>query len=54
MKETIDIPVSVTYRIEDGKVIEHRRKVRKIPVDIIAGFLYRYYKKTSKAGEIKQ
>ena len=32
MKETIDIPVSVTYRIEDGKIIETRRKVKNVIV----------------------
>lgn len=51
MKETIDIPVSVTYRIEDGKVIETRRKVKKIPADIIASILYRHFKQKEKEGD---
>lgn len=48
MKETIDIPVSVTYRIEDGKIIETRRKVKKIPADVIASILYRQFKQKER------
>lgn len=48
MKETIDIPVSVTYRIEDGKIIETRRKVNKIPADVIASILYRHFKQEER------
>jgi hypothetical protein len=48
MKETIDIPISVTYRIEDGKIIETRRKVKKIPIDVIASILYRHFKQKER------
>lgn len=48
MKETIDIPISVTYRIEDGKIIETRRKITKIPIDVIASILYRHFKQKER------
>jgi len=48
VKETIDIPISVTYHIEDGKIIETRRKVKKIPIDVIASILYRHFKQKER------
>lgn len=48
MKETIGIPISVTYRIEDGKIIETRRQVKKIPIDVIASILYRHFKQKER------